>query len=99
MPEGDTVWLHARRLHQALAGRTLVACDFRVPSLATTDLSGWTITEAVSRGKHLLIRLRLANGSQWTLHSHLRMDGTWRLFDQGESWRGRPSHTVRLVLT
>ncbi|MGH3218416.1 MAG: DNA-formamidopyrimidine glycosylase family protein, partial [Streptosporangiaceae bacterium] len=56
MPEGDVVWYTARRLHQALAGRTLVRSDFRVPRLATADLSGDVVTEAVSRGKHLLVR-------------------------------------------
>ena len=56
MPEGDTVWLHAHRLHEALAGRQLTSTDFRVPRLATTDLTGWTVTDVVSRGKHILLR-------------------------------------------
>ena len=29
------VWYTARRLHEALAGRTLTRSDFRVPRLAT----------------------------------------------------------------
>ncbi len=57
MPEGDTVWLAGRRLHDALAGRPLTRSDFRVPQLATADLAGRTVTEVVSRGKHLLFRL------------------------------------------
>ena len=40
MPEGDTVWLAGRRLHDALAGRVLTRTDFRVPQLATADLTG-----------------------------------------------------------
>jgi endonuclease-8 len=40
VPEGDTVWLAAQRMHEALAGDVLVKSDFRVPSLATVDLSG-----------------------------------------------------------
>ena len=56
MPEGDTVWLAGRRLHDALAGRALTRADFRVPQLATADLTGRTVTEVVSRGKHLLTR-------------------------------------------
>ncbi len=75
MPEGDAVWRTARRLHQALAGRVLVSADLRWPSLATAVLAGLTVTEVVPRGKHIL--LRLDNG--WTLHSHLRMDGSWRV--------------------
>jgi endonuclease-8 len=99
MPEGDTVWLHARRLNDALAGETLVSADFRVPALATTDLAGWHAVEVVSRGKHLLIRLESPSGAAWTLRSHLRMDGTWRIFEPGRRWSGRPAHTIRLVLT
>src|SRR5215469_8113866 len=75
MPEGDAVWLTARRLHQALAGRALTRSDFRVPRYATTNLTGRVVTEAVSRGKHLLIR----TGDGITVHTHLRMDGSWRV--------------------
>ncbi|WP_328424710.1 Fpg/Nei family DNA glycosylase [Micromonospora sp. NBC_00389] len=57
MPEGDTVWNTARVLHRALAGTRLTSSDFRVPQLATTDLTGWTVRESASRGKHLLLRL------------------------------------------
>ncbi|KWW99745.1 Formamidopyrimidine-DNA glycosylase [Carbonactinospora thermoautotrophica] len=53
MPGGDTVWLAGRRLHEALAGRTLTRTDFRVPRLATVDLSGRAVREVVSHGKHL----------------------------------------------
>lgn len=98
MPEGDTVWRHARQLHEALAGARLTGSDFRLPALATADLTGWTVREAASRGKHLLIRLTGA-GRPRTLHSHLRMDGSWRIFRPGEPWRGGPGHTVRIVLT
>ena len=99
MPEGDTVWNTARALHRALAGGRLTATDFRVPQLATTDLVGWTVLEAVSRGKHLLLRLGDPAGEQrLTLHSHLRMDGTWRVYQPGARWAARPAHLIRLVL-
>ncbi|XTZ15132.1 DNA-formamidopyrimidine glycosylase family protein [Micromonospora echinospora] len=57
MPEGDTVWNTARVLDRALAGHRLTGSDFRVPQLATTDLTGATVLGCVSRGKHLLLRL------------------------------------------
>jgi endonuclease VIII len=75
MPEGDVVWRTARQLHEALAGRILVRSDFRVPRHATTDLTGRSVTEAFSRGKHLLIRI----DGDVTVHSHLRMEGSWRI--------------------
>jgi len=85
MPEGDTVWRACKRLNQALAGQVLVRTDFRVPSLATTDLSGRTVAEVVARGKHIL--MRLSGGV--TVHSHFRMDGSWHLYRPGERWHKR----------
>ena len=92
MPEGDAVWLTARRLHQALAGRVLTRSDFRVPRFATTDLAGHTVTEAVSRGKHLLVRT--SGGA--TVHTHLRMDGSWRVRPAAD--RLGSNHRIRLIL-
>jgi endonuclease-8 len=94
MPEGDTVWLAGRRLHDALAGRRLTRSDFRVPALATVDLTGRTVTEVVSRGKHLLTRI----DDDLTLHTHFRMDGSWHLYRPGDPWRGGPEWQVRLLL-
>lgn len=94
MPEGDIVWRTGRLLDRALAGKSLTRCEFRVPALATTDLTGSSVTEAISRGKHLLIRFD--NG--WTLHSHLRMEGSWRIFADGRRWAGGPTYEIRAVL-
>jgi endonuclease VIII len=125
MPEGDTVRHQATVLQRALAGRVVTGSDFRLPGLATVDLTGWTIAESTSRGKHLLLRLTApttaarpvtagadttanadATGgaaarprTSLTLHSHLRMDGSWRVYRAAERWRGGPGHTIRVVLT
>ena len=98
MPEGDTVWNTARVLERALVGDVLTGSDFRVPQLATADLTGWTVASSGSRGKHLLLRRRTAATEQLTLHSHLRMDGAWRAYRPGERWTGRPAHLIRVVL-
>jgi endonuclease VIII len=92
VPEGDVAWLTARRLHQALAGRTLTRTDVRVPRFATVDLTGHAVTQALSRGKHLLIRVE--GGT--TVHTHLRMDGSWRIRPVAD--RVADSHHIRLVL-
>ncbi|MBL7494022.1 Fpg/Nei family DNA glycosylase [Frankia sp. AgB1.9] len=94
MPEGDTVLQAARRLHHALAGQVLSVSDFRVPRYATADLAGSTVLEVVPRGKHLL--MRCSGGI--TVHSHLRMEGSWRTFAAGEPWRGGPGWQIRVVL-
>ena len=97
MPEGDSVWRAAAQLHAALAGQQLTASDFRVPRFATLKLDGWTVTEVVPRGKHLLMRLRGPAEEQLTIHSHLKMEGTWQVYPPGGRWR-KPGFTARCVL-
>ncbi len=94
MPEGDTIWLAARNLHTALAGKSLVRSDFRVPQLATADLVGRRVLGVTARGKHLLMRIE----PDLTLHSHLRMDGSWHLYRPDTAWAGGPEFEVRVVL-
>ncbi|MEP7332180.1 MAG: DNA-formamidopyrimidine glycosylase family protein [Terracoccus sp.] len=75
MPEGDTVWRTAARLDQALAGKQTIESDLRWPEISTADLTGRRTLEVVSRGKHILHRFE----GGLTLHSHLRMEGQWRI--------------------
>jgi len=75
MPEGDTVWRTARRLQEMLAGEVITAADLRWPGISTADLRGMRTLEVASRGKNILHRL----DSGLTLHSHLRMEGQWRM--------------------
>jgi endonuclease-8 len=93
VPEGDTVWRAARSLDKALSGQVLTATDFRVPALATVDLSGQTVERTLARGKHLLTRI----GDEHTLHTHLKMEGSWHLYRPDSRWR-RPAHEARVVL-
>lgn len=97
MPEGDSVWRAARQLHQALAGQTLTASDFRVPRFATLNLAGWTVAEVVPRGKHLLMRVVGPENRKLTIHSHLKMEGSWQVYPPGGRWR-KPGFTARCVL-
>ncbi|ROO84691.1 endonuclease-8 [Actinocorallia herbida] len=92
MPEGDSVWRVARNLRPVLAGRELREADLRVPRLATADLTGRTVREVVPRGKHLLFRF-----DGMVLHSHLLMDGAWKIFPPGKRPSG-PFHQIRALL-
>lgn len=94
MPEGDAVWRTARRLHTGLVGAVLQGSDLRVPELATRDLTGRRTTEVVPRGKHLLHRLE----GGLTLHSHLRMEGSWRVQGLGARYAAARRHTTRALL-
>jgi endonuclease-8 len=93
VPEGDAVRRTARRLDRALATSVLTASDFRVPQLATVDLAGEQHLGTRSRGKHLLTRI-----GDLTLHTHLKMEGSWRVLSPGARWP-RPAHLARVVLT
>jgi Formamidopyrimidine-DNA glycosylase len=92
VPEGDAVYRTAARLRAALDGRPLARSDFRVPRYATTDLSGRVVLTTASYGKHLLTRI----DGGITVHTHLRMDGSWRVQPAGR--RLPPGDVVRVVL-
>ncbi|WP_406179362.1 Fpg/Nei family DNA glycosylase [Streptomyces canus] len=94
MPEGDTVWQSARRLHGALADKVLTRSDLRVPKYATADLTGRRVLDVTPRGKHLLTRIE----GGLTLHSHLRMDGSWKVYAENQRWTGGPTHQIRAIL-
>src|SRR5919106_4267381 len=94
MPEGDTVWQAARRLHGALAGKVLTRSDLRVPRYATADLTGRRVLDVPPRGKHPLTRIE----GGLTLHSHLRMDGSWKVYANHQRWTGGPTHQIRAIL-
>lgn len=90
MPEGDTVYATARRLTEALGGDTLTVGELRHPRLSTVDLRGRVMPRAVSVGKHLFLRF----DGELSLHCHLGMDGSWRVYSR----RPPISHRVRAVL-
>jgi len=93
MPEGDTVFLAGKLLDKALAGKTLLRGEFRVPVLATVDLAGRDVHGVGTVGKHLFTRF----SGDLTLHSHLMMDGSWDIYPAGAKWR-HPGHQARVVL-
>lgn len=92
MPEGDTVFQTARRQNEALAGLVLTGFELRVPTFAAADLTGETVHEVVSVGKHLFHRI-----GDWSLHSHLKMEGSWRVIAEGAKWP-KPAFQARAVL-
>ncbi|WEV79446.1 Fpg/Nei family DNA glycosylase [Janibacter cremeus] len=75
MPEGDTVRRAADRLGQALTGRRLTLVDIRWGTVGEDPIRDALVEEIVPRGKHLLHRF----DTGWTLHTHLRMEGSWRI--------------------
>jgi endonuclease VIII len=94
VPEGDSVYKEARRLEPVLEGRTLTRGELRVPAHATDDLAGHTVLELDTHGKHLLTRL----DSGLTLHTHLKMDGSWSITGPGKRLPGHLIPDVRVLL-
>ena len=89
MPEGDTIWRTAAALRRRLTGKRVA----RAWPAALARLTGRRVTGVEPRGKHLLIRF----DGDLTLHSHMRMTGSWHLYAARERWR-EPAHRARAVL-
>jgi endonuclease-8 len=101
MPEGDTIHYAANRIRPVLAGA--------VPDLIVTPsprhrtgagIAGWAerlagraVRSVDAYGKNLFIRF----DGDLTLHSHLRMTGSWGVYREGAAWR-RARHRAWLVI-
>jgi endonuclease-8 len=94
VPEGDILRLVSARLDEALAGRVLVRAELRWPTAAEVDLTGRTVVSNVPYGKHLFTRLDDGR----SLHTHLRMEGSWRLARTGARDARGAEPNVRVVL-
>jgi endonuclease VIII len=90
MPEGDTIHYARNRIRPILQGR--------VPDEIVTPhprhrmdrwperLEGREVVSVDAHGKHLFLRF----DGGLTLHSHLRMTGSWGTYEQGRPWRRSP---------
>lgn len=108
MPEGDTIAYAARRMRPVLEGH--VPDEIRTPHPRhrldrwPERLQGRAVTEIRTHGKHLFIRFGpladwgSSGGSdgELTVHSHLRMTGSWAVYAPGPAgqrpaWRRSPN--------
>ena len=86
MPEGDTIFRAASALDRALAGRTLTR--FEAPRLPHRPFPpGTVVLGAEARGKHCLVHFDDGR----SLHTHMRMTGSWHLYRPAERWRKKAS--------
>ncbi len=97
MPEGDTIAYAARRMRPVLEGQVPDAIRTPHPRHALDRwperLGGRTVTEVRTHGKHLFICF----DGDLTLHSHLRMTGSWGVYEPDGGWR-RSARRAWLVL-
>jgi endonuclease-8 len=97
MSEGDTIHHAADRIDAALAGHVpeeiLTPHPRHRADRWPEKLAGRAVRGAEARGKHLLVRF----DGDLALHSHLRMTGTWGVYERGGTWR-RAAHRAWLVI-
>jgi endonuclease VIII len=97
MPEGDTIHFAANRIRPVLLGR--VPDEIRTPHARfghdrwPQRLAGREVEAVEAHGKHLFLRF----AGDLTIHSHLRLTGSWRVHADGERWARAP-HRAWLVL-
>lgn len=90
MPEGDTLFRAARALGERMTGATVTKFRSVLGPRIDRERIGKRIQAIESQGKNLLVRF----DDGWTLHTHLRMSGSWRVFKKDEPW-SRPNFQVR----
>ena len=83
MPEGDTIHYAASRIRPVLEGHVpdelaTLHPRFRADRWAER-LAGQAVRSVDAYGKHLFLRFE----GGLTIHSHLRMTGSWRVLDEG----------------
>jgi endonuclease-8 len=90
MPEGDTIHRAARRMQTALGGREMVVAEAPNPRSPihrrAEQLQGRVLERAEARGKHLLAHF----SDGLAVHSHLGMNGRWRIAADGRRPFGKP---------
>jgi endonuclease-8 len=93
MPEGDTLYRTASVLREVLLGREVTAARGRPDGVALGRVVGDRVVRVEAQGKHLLIGF----SSGLTLHTHLRMHGSWHRYRTGEGWRRSPARAVAII--
>jgi endonuclease-8 len=83
VPEGDTIFQTAAALRPLLVGQRILRANARSPGPQIQRIVGARVVSIEPIGKHML--MRFDNGL--TLHTHLRMGGTWHRYAPGERWR------------
>lgn len=95
MPEGDTIFRAARRLHAALAGKPVAAFETACAQIARAvegaPIVGRTVEGVSALGKHCLVCF----SGDLVLRTHCRMRGSWHLYRPGERWQRAP-HRMRV---
>jgi endonuclease-8 len=98
VPEGDTIHYAANRIRPVLEGQVPDAIETPHPRFGADRwperLGGREVEEVSAYGKHLFLRF----AGDLTIHSHLRMTGSWGVFPPGRRWH-RARRRAWLIIT
>src|SRR5688500_19008454 len=90
MPEGDTVHHAANRIRPVLEGHVPDQLSTPHPRFGRDRwperLAGRAVRRVDAHGKHLFLRFE----GGLTIHSHLRMTGSWRVLERDTQWPRSP---------
>jgi endonuclease-8 len=90
VPEGDTIHYAASRIRPVLEGQVPDMLETPHPRFGRDRwperLAGRAVRSVDALGKHLFLRFE----GGLTIHSHLRMSGSWRVFEHGMQWHRSP---------
>src|SRR5687767_13355025 len=90
MPEGDTIHYAANRIRPVLEGHVPDALETPHARFGRDRwperLAGRRVRSVDAHGKHLFLRFE----GGLTIHSHLRMSGTWAVRTGGHDWPRSP---------
>src|SRR3954452_2261720 len=90
MPEGDTIRYAVNRITPILLGRVPDEIETPHPRHRMDRwperLAGREVVAVDAHGKHLFLRF----AGDLTIHSHLRMTGSWGTYRRGQPWRRSP---------
>jgi endonuclease-8 len=99
VPEGDTIRHAVNRMRPVLEGRVPEEILTPQPRHAMDRwpqrLAGRAVRAVDAHGKHLFVRF----DGDLTLHSHLRMTGTWGVYERGRRWRRSPRRAWLVLRT
>src|SRR5919112_1497570 len=97
MPEGDTIHYAARRIRPILEGGVPDEIATPHPRFGADRwperLAGRAVEAVEAHGKHLFLRFE----GDLTIHSHLRMTGSWGVFGPGRRWHRSPRRAWLII--
>jgi endonuclease-8 len=94
MPEGDTLHRLAAAIRPRLRGEPIESLRIRDRG-EVEDVRGLVVDEVEAVGKHLLVLVQ----RRFTLHVHLGLKGSWRVYDRAAAWQAAAAaSTVTLVV-